>query len=80
MVDFLELYQGVKIDLRLGPSPKEVPAALEVHAVRELEPVLGSIEGGVDDVIDFRLVFYYTIKEVVVLFLFKVIFGWVFAG
>jgi hypothetical protein len=46
--------------------------------VRELKPVLDSIKGCVDDVIDFGFVFDNSIKEMIVLFLFGVIFRWVF--
>ena len=47
--------------------------------MRELKPVLGSIKGCVDDVIDFGFVFDNSVKEMVELFLFGVIFGCVFA-
>lgn len=43
--------------------------------MRELKPVLGSIKGCVDDVIDFGFVFDNSVKEMVELFLFGVIFG-----
>jgi hypothetical protein len=75
MIDFLELYKGIKINLRLRPGPKKIPASLKVHTMRKLKPALSSIKGCIDDVINFGFVFDYSIKKIIFLFLFKVVFG-----
>lgn len=78
MIDFLELYERIEVNLRFGPSPEEVPAALKIHSMRKLKPILCSVERCVDDIVDFRFVLHYSIEQIIVLSLFQVIFCMIF--
>lgn len=70
MVDSLEHYEFVHVELGFAPGPEEVPVGFEVLAVGELLPALASKETRRDDIVDFLLSFDNPIKlSVLALFL-----------
>lgn len=63
VVDLLENNERVEIDLGFRPGPEQVPTALQVHSVGQLEPVVSPIERGVYNVVDLAFGLHYSIEK-----------------
>lgn len=63
MINFLEVKQLLDINLWLRPRPQQIPRCLQIHSMRQFVPILSSMEGIIDDIIDILFLSYYSIQE-----------------